>query len=276
MKKIILLIASLFLTILVFGQDETEDSNLYPLNWFVRLSPSVFTINSTPATIDFQFLDDDFVQQDSANASFETNSMWSYGLNAEVSYLLKRNFTISHNAFFGFGANSMFTYYSQLSFGKEMVFGKFYVQPRLGISYIYSSLKIDDFYSDNKGYFEINGRYIYDDMSVKLKSRTFAASPSVLIEYPLKEFISVFGQVGGCYSFGRRSYLTFSGITDEYDSEGDAITAHENRNFDDSNINLSINNRQLLSRTSPYLHYNFNSVFVQVGIGIRLVEEYYD
>lgn len=273
MKKSILLFGLLFLANLSFAQDESA-YNMIPLNWFVRVSPSVFAINSTPATINFDFIDDDFVQPDSAFAALETKNMWSYGFSAEISYLMKHNFTLTHNAFLGLGANNTWTYLSQVSLGKEFTFEKFFVQPRIGLAYIYNNLRIGTFYSENKDHFEINNRFIIDEMSVRLKSRTFAVSPSFLMEYPINKYVGLFAKVSGFYSFGRRSYLTFTGTTDEYDSDGNAVTAYENRNFDGNGVYLAINNQQLLSRKTPYLHYNFNSLFVEIGLGVQLFEPY--
>ncbi len=108
-------------------------------------------------------------------------------------------------------------------------------------------------------------------MKVSLKSRAFAINPSVLVEYPIGKYVAVFGQIGGFYTFSRASFLTFSGVTDEYDSDGNAITAFESRNFDHYNIDFFVNNRKLLSRQSPYLHYNFNSLFLQFGFCLQLV-----
>ena len=274
MKKLLLFIICALFTLPTFAQEEDDEYEMYPLNWFLRVSPGVFAINSNPATMELFFLDDDIVAPDSAFSTLETNNLWSYGLNAEVSYLLNRDFTISHNAFFGFGAKDMFTYYSNLEFGKEIVFDKFFVQPRIGVSYIYSSLKIDEVYSERKAYFEINNRYIYDGMKVRLKSRTFAVTPSVIVDYPINDYVSAFSKFGGHYSFGRRSYLTFTGETDEINEDGEYITAYENRNFDHQNIDFSVNGQQLFSRQSPYLHYNFNAFFVQFGLTIRLMEFY--
>ncbi|NJN78342.1 MAG: hypothetical protein HC803_08470 [Saprospiraceae bacterium] len=200
--------------------------------------------------------------------------MWSYGFSMEMSYLMKKDFTITHNAFIGLGSNTTWTYISQLSLGKEMTFGRFYVQPRIGLAYIYNNLKIGEFYSDNKGYFDVNNRHIYDDMRVRLKSRTFAISPTVLVEYPIKEYVGVFAKLSGFYSFGRRSYLTFTGITDEYDADGNAVTAYENRNFDGNGVYFAINKQQLFSRQSPYLHYNFNTMFVEIGLSVQLAVPY--
>jgi hypothetical protein len=273
MKKIILLFGFLLIVVLSFAQDETEYDYL-PLNWFVRFSPSVFAINSTPSTINFEFFDDDYVQPDSAFATLDTKNMWSYGFSAEVSYLMKKDFTITHNAFIGLGANNTWTYLSQVSLGREFTFSKFFVQPRIGVAYIYNNLKLGEFYTENKTYFEVNGRFIQDNMRVRMKSRAFAISPSILVEYPVNKYIGVFVKASGFYSFGRRSYLTFTGTTSEYDSDGNAITAFENRNFDSNGVYLAINNQQLLSRKTPYLPYNFNSLFVEIGLGIQLFEPY--
>lgn len=262
----------MFFSFLSFGQESTFD--LVPLNWFVRFSPGVFAINSNPSTITFEFIDDDFVQPDSAFATLTTKNMWSYGFSAEISHLTKNNFTITHNGFIGLGANATWTYFSQLSLGKELTFSKFFVQPRIGVAYIYNNLKLGEFYTENKPYFEVNGRFIQDNMKVRLKSRTFAISPSILVEYPLRDYVGVFVKASGFYSFGRRSYLTFTGETDEYDADGNAVTAFENRNFNDNNVYVAINNQQLLSRKTPYLHYNFNSLFVEIGLSIQLAEMY--
>jgi hypothetical protein len=273
MKKIILLFGFLFISIFSFAQDE-ETRDMIPLNWFIRVSPSIFAINSTPSTINFDFIDDDYVQPDSAFATLDTKNMWSYGFSAEMSYMTKKDFTITHNAFIGLGANTTWTYMSQISLGKEFIFSKFFVQPRIGLAYIYNNLKLGEFYTENKSYFEINGRFIQDNMKVRMKSRAFAISPSILVEYPLSSYIGVFVKVSGFYSFGRRSYLTFTGTTDEYDSDGNSITAFENRNFEGNGVYLAINNQQLFSRKTPYLPYNFNSLFVEIGFGVQLMEFY--
>lgn len=274
MKKNTLIAVCLFLSFVSFAQENNRDYDLYPTNWFLRLSPGILATKAIPATIDLSFKDDDLSLPDTASTSIETDNLWSYGINAEISYLMKHDLTLTHNAFFGVGDRGMFTYSSTLEFGKEMPFGKFFVQPRFGISYIFSNLRIGSFYSNRKAYFDINNRRIYDEMRVLLRSRTFALTPSVSIDYPINDYISIFTKFGGNYTFGRRSYLTFTGETDEVDQEGDYIVAYERRNFDNANVDIRINEQQLFSTQSPYLHYNFNTFFIQLGATVQIVEFY--
>lgn len=268
--RYIILLVFLFISQGVQAQEEG-----YPLNWFIKLSPTVYAVNAIPATIDFQFTDDDFVFPDSSSITQETNSLWTYGANFDVTYLLPKDYTISLNNYFGFG-QAFTTYTTQLAFGREFPFKKCYIQPSIGIGYIYSRLKIGDFYSENKDYFEIDDRFIYDDMTVRMKSRAFSINPAITVEYPIRKYISLFVKITGAYTFGRSSYLTFSGETDEVDEEGDYITAYESRNFNHPNLNIAVNGQTLSSRQSPYLHYNFNTAQVQFGVSIRLVETYYE
>jgi hypothetical protein len=271
MKRFFFLLVLILINRPLIAQEAVD----YPLNWFIKLSPTVYTVNSVPATIDFQFEDDDFAFPDSISSVLETNSLWTYGANFDLTYLLPKDFTISANNYFGFGQNFT-TYTTQLAFGREFPLKKFYIQPSIGIGFIYSRLKIDDFQSENKGYFEINNRFIYDDLTVRMKSRAFSVNPAVTVEYPIKDYVSLFLKITGAYTFGKASYLTFSGETDEIDEDGDYITAYENRNFNDQNVFLSINDQILSSRQSSYLHYNFNALQWQFGISVRLVETFYE
>lgn len=271
MKKIVLFFIFILIKNLLIAQEAVD----YPLNWFVKLSPTVYTVNSVPATIDFQFKDDDSIFPDSISTIKETNKLWTYGANFDITYLFPKDFTISANNFFGFGRDFT-TYTSQLAFGREFPIKKFYIQPSIGIGFIYSRLKIDDFRSDNKEYFEIDNRFIYEDLTVRIKSRAFSVNPAITVEYPIKKYLSIFTKITGAFTFGKANYLTFSGETDEVNEEGEYITAYENRNFNHENINLTINNQNLSSRQSPYLPYNFNTFQFQLGISIRLVEVYYE
>jgi hypothetical protein len=274
MKKYLLSAICLSLSLMIVAQDKDHNYDIYPTNWFLRLSPGILATNSFPATIDVAFKDDDLSRPDSAYNLIETGNLWSYGINAEISYLMKHDLTLSHNAFFGVGERGMFTYSSTLEFGKEMPFGKLFVQPRFGLAYIFSNLEVGSFYPNNKDYFDINYRYIYDEMRLLLRSRTFALSPSVSIDYPINDYISLFGKFGVYYTFGRRSYLVFSGETDEINQDGDYVVAYERRDFDHSNVDFRINDQQLFNTQSPYLHYNFNTFFFQIGATIQIVELY--
>jgi hypothetical protein len=266
---------TLFVLILLSQVLEAQEEVDYPLNWFVRFSPTVYAVHAIPATIDFQFIDDDFVFPDSSSVIQETNSLWTYGANLDIAYLLPKDYTISFNNYFG-GGRDFTTYTTQLAFGREFPFKKVYIQPSIGIGYIYSRLKIGDFNSQNKDYFEIDNRFIYEDLTVRMKSRAFSVNPAFAVEYPIKKYVSIFAKLTGAFTFGRTTYLTFSGETDEINDDGEYVTAYEHRNFNHPNLSIAINEQVLSSRESPYLHYDFNTIQFQFGISIRLVETYYE
>lgn len=240
----------------------------YPLNAFFRLSTSIFTVNSNPADIDFQFWDDDLVDRDSISGFRQTNSLWTYGLNFGIGFLIEPDWMVNVDTHLGFGGSGrFFNYVGQIGVGKEFKFGSFYVQPSLALGFIYSSLSLGDYGSSTKGYFQVNDSYIFDDLSVSLRSRAMSVSPAVFIEYSIRREISIFAKVSVLYTFWDTHFITLEGETDEVNADGETISASERINFTERNrLNFNINNQPIVDKKSPYFHYNFNSTLIQVGI----------
>jgi hypothetical protein len=279
-KKLLFLAFFLFLFSTIQAQEEesVEDEGTfegeeyieedYPLNTFLRLSTSVFTVNSNPTDIDFQFWDDDLIDTDSISGFRQTNSLWTYGINFGLGFLIEPDWIINLDTHLGFGGRGRsFNYVGQLGVGKEFKFGSFYIQPSLAFGFVYSSLSLGDYGSDTKGYFEVNDSYIFDDLSVSLRSRAMTISPAVFIEYSIRREISVFAKVSVHYSFWDTHFIALGGETDEVNSDGETITANERINFTERNrLVFNVNNQPIVDKKSPYFPYNFNSTLIQVGI----------
>ena len=279
MKILYTIVLFLVLPILVFAQDSTTDENddeFYdeeyddlPLNVFFRVTTNVFAVNSIPADIDLSLIEDDFSAPDTLNSFFNTGNLWTYGLGVEVAQLFGDNYLWSFNNHVGWGDKTyFFTYITQVGVGKEFQLGKIYAQPMLSLGFISSSYWMDEFNDFDKGFFEFNQKFIVSDLVTKLKSRAFSISPSLSLDYPINETLSIYAKGNVFYTFGRKSFVRVIGTTDEVDDEGNNITAYERVNFTDRRLELSINNQLINSVKSPFLHYNLNSVLVQLGITI--------
>lgn len=274
MKKAIYTFLLLGFSHFLLAQDEEEPFDIIQTNWFTHFSFGVNAINANPATLEFSFVDDaEGPDQDSVGSTVTTDGLWAYGLGIDVIYLLPKNFTIGLDNFVGWGSDGdFFNYVGHLRLGYEYETSPFYIQPSIGIGYIHSTYTIDEYFSPNKGYFEVDNQFIEGALKARLTSDAFSISPAVKIEYPFKNVpsLSLFARGRFFYTFGRRSSILISGSTDEVDEDGDAVTARSRRNFVNNGATLFINGTQIVERNSPFLHYNFNNILVQVGVVIRI------
>lgn len=263
---------------IVFAQGEMDETDeLEPVHSFLRISPSLFLVNSNPATIDFEFWDDDFNYPDSIAGSRNLDNLWTYGLNLGYAHLLTETMVLNLDNHIGWGSNGrFFTYVGQLGVGKEFRFGDFYIQPIFSLGFVYSSYSLGTHPSSNKGYFQINNSYINHQLTGKLKTRAATISPAVLLEYSVRRNVSVFAKASIHYAFWKTNFTTFSGDTDEVDEEGDVVTASERIEFNDSRLDFYINDKFIDERRSPYIPYNFNSVLIQIGVSFSFGKQVYD
>lgn len=279
MKNLCTIILFLAIPMLILAQDttdyENEDDFYYeeyedlPLNNFFRISTNLFTVNAVPSEIDFLLIEDqvDFFIPDTLSSFFSTGNLWTYGLGIEFAQLVGDNYVWSFNNHIGWGDKTyFFTYITQLGVGKEFPLGKIYAQPMVSLGYIYSSYWMDEFESFDKGFFEFNQNIIISDLAVKLKSRAFSISPSLSLDFPISETLSIYAKGSAFYTFGRKSYGKVTGTTDQVDDEGNSITAYERIHFASQRLKLHINNQLINNSKSPFIHYNFNSVLVQLGV----------
>ena len=279
MKVLYAIILFLTVPILVYAQDTTDYENeeefyeeeFYdddlPLNAFLRVTTNFLKINSVPSDIDFFLTDDDFFAPDTLNSFFSTGNLSTYGFGIEIAQLFGDNYVWTLNNHVGWGDKAyFFTYLTQIGVGKEYALGKIYAQPMVSLGFVSSSYWMDQFNDFDKGFFEFNQNVIVSNLVTKFKSRAFSISPSLSLDFPINEKISIYAKGSALYTFGRKSFVRITGTTDQVDEEGDNITTYERIDFDDQRLSLSINNQLIDNAKSPFLHYNLNSVLIQLGI----------
>jgi hypothetical protein len=282
MKRLFCLFFVCFFSILAFSQEtdslSTEEEyyedlpeDEYPILFFTRLSLSMFTINALPAELEVGFWDDSVVATDSIYGTTSTNRLWTYGLNFGLGFLINEDLVLNLDNHFGWGAGGrLFNYNFQLGLGKEFRFNQFFVQPIFSLGFVSTNFRIGEYPPLSKDYFFVNGWYIYDNLTVRLKGRAFTISPALYIEYQLRREISIFGKASINYAFWDNHFITVSGKTDEFDEDGNAITATERIGFDDGRLEFRVNNQLILDADSPFFHYNLNGVLFQLGVSIGL------
>ena len=279
MKNLYAVILFLAIPIFIVAQDSTfyenedefyeEEYEDLPLNAFFRVTTNLFAVNSVPADIDFLLIEDqvDFFASDTLSSFFSTGNLWTYGLGIEFAQLFGDNYVWSFNNHIGWGDKTyFFTYITQAGVGKEFQLGKVYAQPMISLGFISSSYWMDEFDGFDKGFFEFNQNVIISDLTTKLKSRTFSISPSLSLDFPINETLAIYAKGNVFYTFGRKTFVRVTGTTDQVDDEGNNVTAYERVNFIDNRLELYINNQLISDVKSPFLHYNMNSVLVQLGI----------
>ncbi len=277
MKNLYITALFLIIPILVFAQDSTSDDNddeFYeeeyeelPLNAFFRITTNLFMVNSVPSDIDFLLTEDDFFVPDTLSSSFSTGNLWTYGFGLEVAQLFGNDYVWSFSNHVGWGDKAyFFTYITQIGIGKEFRLGKIYAQPMASLGFISSSYWMDEFNNFDKGFFAFNQKIIVSSLVAKFKSRAFSVSPSLSLDFPINETLSIYAKGTAFYTIGRKSFVRITGTTDEVNEEGENITAYERVNFADRRLELRINNQLINDVKSPFLHYNLNSIFVQFGI----------
>lgn len=281
--KFLYILLFLCCTTVIFAQEEIEEEEIEvmdettPVHSFLRVSPSLFLVNSSPSTIDYEFWDHDLSYPDSISGSRDIDNMWTYGLNFGFGRLIGKSTVINLDNHIGWGSNGkFFNYVGQLGVGREFRFGEFYIQPILSMGFVSSIYNLGTHPSNNKGYFQINDTYINNQLTARLKSRAVTLSPAVLLEYSIRRNISVFGKISIHYSFWETNYLSFSGETDEVDEDGNAVTASERIDFNHNRLDFYINNKKIEEKRSPYIPYNFNSLLIQIGVSFAFGNEVYD
>lgn len=253
---------------------EEEDETI-PTNWFMKVSLGLNTINSTEGTLDFQFWDDGF-PTDSIATVQSLDNLWAYGAALDFTYLMQGNFTLNINNFFG-GGGGMINYIGQLGVGYEYLAGSFVFQPNLSVGFIYSAYNIGTYFPSSKSVFNVNNTSTFD-LRTKLVSNAFLLSPSIYVEYPMKKRpnIAFFAKASVFYTFGRYSYVSFSGETEFVDEDGDPIRENFSQQLNDNSLEVSINGTPIVDRKTPNLNYNFNSLLIQVGVSFRISNSIYD
>jgi hypothetical protein len=240
----------------------------------------MFIVNSFPSTMELTFFDDAFQDKDSIYSVFETNNLWTYGMSVGFQHLFPYDFIVYWENYGGFGGKFLrfFNYVTTLGVGREFLFDGIAAQPSFGISFIYTSHKIDNYESTRKGYFEINNRFIVETLTARLQSRAFAFTPALAVEIPFKKNnnVSFFVKANFNYTFERKSYLRFSGITDELNTEGEPVNAYERKNFGDEGVTFIVNRQQIFDTETAELPYNLNGILLQVGLSARLSTEQHD
>lgn len=269
MKSIYTLLLISLCTVFSFAQKdeydtyEEEEYEDLPLNTFFRVTTNVFTINSIPSSLELNLMDDDFGFVES---TLESGNLQTYGIGVELAHLFGNNYVWSFNNHVGWADfGRFFTYLVQAGIGKEFEVGRFYIDPMLSLGYTFSSQRIARFDELPNGYFLLNGSFIIDNMVTKFKSRGFHISPSISLDFPITEVLSLYMKGGIYYTFGRESFIRVTGETDEIDEDGNNISTYERVNFIDNRLEFRINNQLITSSQSPFIHYNLNNALIQIG-----------
>lgn len=225
------------------------------------------TLNAQPATIDFLLFDDDPTFTDTLGGVIDIEPYRSVGMGFGVSSILGKEWMLHFDFHAGIGNGGRhFSTLSQLSIGRDFWLKYAYAQPTLGIGFASTNFRLGDYYPFYKNYINLNQTIFINGLTSRLKGRSLMLTPGLMIDYPILDNLSISLRATVNYSISEWHFMSVSGATDNINSEGDNVVEYERIPFDDNRLDLLINNRRILRRDSPYLHYNFNGLLLEFGV----------
>lgn len=273
MRHILLLLS---LTCLSANAAFAQDTDYARPIGFARAYLSWQDLNAQPATVDFLLFDDDAFNTDTIGGIIDLDPYRSIGMGLGLSAILGQEWMLHFDFHAGIGNGGRhFSTLSQVSIGRDFWLKYAYAQPMLGIGFSSTSYKLGEYFPFYKDYILLDGTVFINGLTTRLKGRSLMLTPGLLIDYPITGSLSVSLRASINYSISEWHLMSASGATDNVNSEGDYVVEYERLRFDDNRLDLLINNRRILRRDSPYLHYNFNGFLLQLGISYTIYSPKY-
>jgi len=117
----------------------------------------------------------------------------------------------------------------------------------------------------NKEYLVVNGNELYDnDIGFHIIDNSWAFSPKIGIHYAITKNIIITANSGFQLTFGRTSRLNFAGL------QKDGTVKWNRKEYNDADVDLTINNSKINSDNIDKLPYKFSGLFFELGTIINL------
>ncbi len=116
-----------------------------------------------------------------------------------------------------------------------------------------------------KEYLVVNGNELYDnDIGFHIIDNSWAFSPKIGLHYKIANNIIFYANSGFQMSFGRESRMIFAGL------QKDGTVKWNSKEYNDSDVSLTINNTKINNENIYNLPYKFSGVLLELGTLINL------
>jgi hypothetical protein len=274
MRTIIILCLTLY-SHLIFGQNET----MYQKGQFqVTVAFSLMPVKMTNSQVNFKYIDGDQNSTyllDTVSANYDLKKRYfGNAVNIGIGYFITENIR---------AAISLKPHLNSFLSNKSKN-GKVYgVQFDLGLDYFYNISKDVSFSfgttasriiggygitsggARNKEFLVVNGNELYDNnIGFHIIDNAWAFSPKFGLHYAATKDIIITANSGFQITFGRTSRLNFAGL------QKDGTVKWNRKDYNDTYVDLSINNLRINSDNINQLPYRFSGLFFELGTIINL------
>lgn len=274
MRRILILCLT-FYSYLVIGQNETV---FHKGQLQITVSFSLMPVQITNSEVGFRYIDGD------QNANYLVDTIltnydlkkryFGNGFNIGLSYFTTENFRTSvsikpHlNSFLSNKSKNGKVYGIQFDLGLDYFHN---ISKDLSFSFGTTASRIIGGYgitsggAKNKEYLLVNGIELYDnDIGFHIIDNSWAFSPKMGLHYAATKNIILTANSGFQMTLGRTSRMNFAGL------QKDGTVRWNRKEFDDTDVELTINNSKINSDNIDKLPYKFSGWFFELGTIINL------
>lgn len=273
--RTILILCLTFYCYLVIGQNETM---FHKGQFQITVSFSLMPVRITNSQVGFRYIDGD------QNATYLVDTiLTNYDLkkryfgkafNIGISYFITENFRTSislkpHlNSFLSNKSKNGKVYGIQFDLGLDYFHN---ISKDLSFSFGTTASRIIGGYgitsggAKNKEYLLVNGTELYDnDIGFHIIDNSWAFSPKIGLHYAATKNIILTANSGFQMTFGRTSRMNFAGL------QKDGTVRWNRKEYNDTDVELTINNSKINSDNIDKLPYKFSGLFFELGTIINL------
>jgi hypothetical protein len=274
MRTIIILFLNLYIHS-IFGQNET----MYQKGQFqVTVAFSLMPIKRTNSQVNFKYIDGDQNSTyliDTISANYDLKKRYfGNAINIGIGYFITENIRAAislkpHlNSFLSNKSKNGKVYGVQFDLGLDYFYN---ISKDLSFSFGTTASRIIGGYgitsggAKNKEYLVVNGNELYDnDIGFHIIDNAWAFSPKFGLHYAATKDIIITANSGFQITFGRTSRLNFAGL------QKDGTVKWNRKDFNDTDVDLSINNSKINNNNINQLPYRFSGLFFELGTIINL------
>jgi hypothetical protein len=273
--KIIMILCFVLSTQFLLGQNES----MFNKGQFqIMVAFSLMPVKKINSQIDFKYVDgnqDATYLVDTVSANYNLrNRYFGSTLNIGIGYFITDQVRISislkpHlNSFLSNKSKNGEVYGIQFDVGLDYFHN---ISKDLNISFgttasrIIGGFGITSGGAKKKEYLVVNGNELYDnDIGFHIIDNSWAFSPKIGLHYKIANNIIFYANSGFQMSFGRESRMIFAGL------KKDGTVKWNSKEYNDSDVSLTINNTKINNENIYNLPYKFSGVLLELGTLINL------
>jgi hypothetical protein len=275
MRSIFIFLCLALNALLAFGQSES----MFRKGQFqLAIRTGFMPVNKTNSSVDFSYVDGDqnaAYLPDTVSVSYRLDRRnFGHTLSIGVGYFVTEKLRTSisvkpHlNSFLANEAKNGKVYGVHFDLGLDYfatIANDFNVLFGATASRIIGGFGIASGGPKSKDYLVVNGNELYDnDIGFHIIDNSWAFSPKLGLHYKVSNAIAISANSGFLMTFGRTSRMNFAGLLQ------DETLKWNSKGYDDSDVNLTIDNTKISNDNIDSLPFDFSGFFLELGMTINL------